>query len=458
MKIFKAMVSSISQLNPTLNMVRNLVNVRSNLGAMKYIKNTSWLMAEKVLRMALGLFVGVWIARYLGPEQFGLFSYAQSFVALFAVIATLGLDGIVVKELVNDEYNRETLLGTAFVLKLIGAIFVILLLTASLFIQSSDYTTSSLIFVIASATVFQSFNVIDFYFQSKVLSKFVVICNVVTLLLSSLIKVVLILNEAPLITFAYAILFDSFCLALGFIFFYFKSNLSLFNWSFDKDKARLLLSESWPLILSGLVISMYMRIDQIMIKNMLGSSEVGQYAAAVRLSEAWYFIPMVVSSSLFPAVINAKKVSQELYYSRIQKLYDLMAWTAICIAIPMTFFGDRVINFLYGESFSDAGGVLMVHIWSAVFVFLGVASSKWFISEGLQRYSFYRTVSGALLNIALNLLLIPEYGIYGAAIATLCSQMVASYLFNLMNHKSRITFIMQSRALLLPLRKVGLKF
>ena len=118
----------------------------------------------------------------------------------------------------------------------------------------------------------------------------------------------------------------------------------------------------------------------------------------------------------------------------------------------------QVINFLYGESFSDAGGVLMVHIWSAVFVFLGVASSKWFISEGLQRYSFYRTVSGALLNIALNLLLIPEYGIYGAAIATLCSQMVASYLFNLMNHKSRITFIMQSRALLLPLRKVGLKF
>jgi O-antigen/teichoic acid export membrane protein len=438
-----------------MDIVRKLRNVIDNQGVMKYLKNTSWLLGEKALRMTVGLFVGVWVTRYLGPEQFGLLSYAQSFVALFAAIATLGLDGIVVKALVNDQGQRERLLGTAFTLKLFGAVVVLVLLAASVFFQSDDYQTSSLMFIIASATIFQCFNVIDFYFQSTVLSKYVVYSNVFSLLVSSFIKVILILNDAPLIAFAYVILFDSLVLASGFIYCYTLKRLYIWCWRFDKVVAKSLLKESWPLILSGLVVSMYMKIDQIMIKNMLGSGDVGQYAAAVRLSEIWYFIPMVISSSLFPAILNAKKISKELYYSRIQQLYDLMAWMAIAIAIPMTFLSDWVVHLLYGAQFSATGGVLMIHIWSAVFVFLGVASSKWFIAEGLQRYSFYRTLFGAILNVGLNLVLIPQYGIYGAAIATLAAQFVASYLFNLFNKKSRITFVLHSKALLLPFRKIG---
>jgi O-antigen/teichoic acid export membrane protein len=440
-----------------LKIAQKLTDFRDNAGAMKYFKNTSWLLGEKILRMTLGLFVGVWVARYLGPERFGLFSYAQSFVALFAAIATLGLDGIVIRELVKDQSKRDSLLGTAFILKLTGAVLVLLFLAVSVFFQSNDHQTNLLIFIIASATVFQSFNIIDFYFQSKVLSKYVVYSNVFSLLLSSVIKVILILNEAPLIAFAYVILFDSLVLASGFIYFYFQNKLPIFAWSFDKNWAKSLLKDSWPLILSGLVVSMYMKIDLVMIKNMLGSADVGQYAAAVRLSEIWYFIPLVVSSSLFPAILNAKKISTELYYSRIQQLYDLMAWIAIAIAIPMTFLSDWVVHLLYGAQFSAAGGVLMIHIWSAVFVFLGVASSKWFIAEGLQRYTFYRTLFGAIVNIGLNFVLIPQHGIYGAAIATLVSQFVASYLFNVVNKKSRITFVLHSKALLLPFRKIGIQ-
>ncbi|MBS9903564.1 flippase [Vibrio alginolyticus] len=430
----------------------------SNGGIIKYLKNTSWLLGEKILRMSVGIFVSIWVARYLGPEQFGLFSYAQSFVALFAAFATLGLDGIVIRELVKDGSKRDELLGTAFILKFIGSILVLSLLTIAVFFQSNDHQTNLLIFIIGSATVFQSFNIIDFYFQSKVLSKYVVYSNVYSLLLSSMLKVTLILNDAPLLAFAYVIVFDSLVLSIGFVYFYFKNKLTLFAWSFDKKLAKSLLKESWPLTLSGLVVSMYMKIDQIMINNMLGSIDVGHYAAAVRLSEVWYFIPMIISSSLFPAIINAKNISEELYYSRIQKLYDLMAWMAIAIAIPMTFLSSWLINMLYGEQFSESGGVLMIHIWSAVFVFLGVASSKWFIAEGLQRYSFYRTLLGAVLNIGMNLILIPLHGIYGAAIATLVSQIVASYLFNLINKKSRITFILHSNALLLPFRKMGVNF
>ena len=433
--------------------------LKSNHGFMRYFKNTSWLFAEKILRMVVGLFVGIWVARYLGPEQFGLFSYAQAFVGLFTAIAGLGLDGSIVRELVKDPSKQAVLLGTAFYLKLIGALLVLLALAGAVTLSHQDSLTTWLIFIIASATVFQSFNVVDFFFQAKVLSKYVVYVNIISLLISSFVKIGLILTNASLIAFAWVILFDSVILMLGFVYYFQRhAKLNIKRLKFSKATAINLLKDSWPLILSGLVISIYMKVDQIMIKEILDAEAVGQYAAAVRLSEAWYFIPMVIASSLFPAIINAKKVSEEFYYAQLQKLYDLMVWIAIAIALPMTFLSDWVIDLLYGVQYDQSGAILMIHIWVAVFVFLGVASSRWFIVENLQKYSLYRTLAGALINVMLNYILIPIYGIYGAAYATLASQVVASYLFNITNKKLRYTFLLQTNAILLPFRKLGAKF
>ena len=301
-------------------MIKKLQSLKSNQGFMRYFKNTSWLFAEKILRMFVGLFVGIWVARYLGPEQFGLFSYAQSFVGLFTAIATLGLDGIVIRELVKDESRRDELIGTAFWLKLIGAFGVLLVLAVAVNFTSNDSYTNTLVFIIASATVFQAFNVVDMYFQAKVMGKYITYANLLSLLASSLVKIALIMSEASLEAFALTIVFDSVVLAMGYIYFYFKnSKFNIQNLKFNKSTAVALLKDSWPLILSGVVISIYMKIDQVMIQEMMGSEAVGQYAAAVRISEAWYFIPMVVASSLFPAIINAKKHSEEQYYARLQK-------------------------------------------------------------------------------------------------------------------------------------------
>jgi len=408
-----------------------LSKLKSHQGFIKYFKNTSWLLGEKILRMAVGLFVGIWVARYLGPEQFGLFSYAQAFVGLFTVIAGLGLDSIIVRELVKNPSKQATLLGTAFYLKLIGALLVLLILAGIVTLSRQDNLTTWLIFIIASATIFQSFNVIDFFFQAKVLSKYVVYANITSLLISSFIKIGLILANAPLIAFAWVVLFDSVILMLGFVYYFQRhAKLDIKRLSFSKLMAIKLLKDSWPLILSGLVISVYMKVDQIMIKEMLNVEAVGQYAAAVRLSEAWYFIPMVVASSLFPAIINAKKVSEELYYIRLQKLYDLMVWVAIVIALPMTFLSDWVVELLYGEQYNQAGEVLMIHIWAGVFVFLGVAFSKYLANENLTMKFFYRTFLGMLINVILNILLIPKYGINGAAIATLLGQFGANYVYD----------------------------
>lgn len=433
------------------NLTSKIQNLQQHSGFMKYFKNTSWLFGEKILRMVVGLFVGIWVARYLGPEQFGLFSYAQSFVGLFTAIATLGLDGIVVRELVKDESRRDELIGTAFYLKLIGAIAVLIVLAVAIQFTSNDHYTNVLVFIIASATIFQAFNVVDMYFQAKVLSKYVVYANVISLFISSIVKIVLILNDAPLLAFAWATLFDSVVLALGFIYYYVK-NSSIFNIKnliFKRETAVSLLKDSWPLILSGFVVSIYMKIDQVMIQEMMGSEAVGQYAAAVRISEAWYFIPIVIASSLFPAIINAKAHSEELYYARLQKLYDFMVWMAIAIAFPMTFLSDWVIHLLYGEQYFPAGSVLMIHIWAGVFVFLGVASGKWLLSENLQIFSTINTSIGAIVNIWLNYILIPRIGLEGAAWATLISYFMAAYLCLSFWKKTRINFINLSKTLLL---------
>lgn len=416
---------------------------------MKYLKNTSWLMAEKILRMVAGLFVGIWVARYLGPEQFGLFSYALSFVGLFTFIATLGLNKIIVRELVKDEKKRDITLGTAFLLKLIGAIIVLIILAIAINFTSNDFFTNKLIFIIASGVIFQSFNVIDFYFQSKVLSRFVVFSNTIGLFISSIIKVVLILSEAPLIAFAWMIVFDGFVVTLGYIYFYLHNQLSFRNWKFSKDIAYSLLKDSWPLILSGMVVAIYMRIDQVMIKEMLGSEAVGQYAAAVRLSSAWYFIPVVVSSSLFPAITNAKKQNEKLYYSRIQKLYDLMVWIAISVAIPMTFLSDWIVNLLYGESYNQAGDVLMIHIWAGIFVALGVARGGWLLNENLQKYTPIYLGVGMIVNVVLNFILIDSIGINGAAYATLIAQCTGAFIMPFFIKKTRVSFFMMLNSIIL---------
>ncbi len=403
-------------------MIKKTSSLFGNQGFIKYFKNISWRLLEQILRMIVGLFLGVWVARYLGPEQYGLFSYAQSFVGLFIIISRFGLDAVLVRELVKGTQNTDELMGTAFYLRFFGFIVVLLLLLLSIQFTSNDTATNILVFIIASAIMFQSFNVIDLYFQSKVLSKYIVLVNIVSLFLSSIIKIIFILNEAPLISFALLILFDSVILAIGFIYIYIKkSSLKILNWKFNKSMAMTLFRDSWPLIISGVSIAMYIQIDQVMIKEMLDNVATGQYAAAVRLSNFWYFVPTIVASSLFPAIVNAKKQNEKHYYSRLQKLYTFMAMIAITVAIPVTFLDDWIVNLIYGEQYDQSGSVLSILIWAGLAVALGAVWKRWIINENKQVITLYGNVFGALINIVLNLFFIKAYGINGAAIATLIS-------------------------------------
>lgn len=400
-------------------------------GLMRYLKNTGWMFSEKILRLLLTLFVGIWVARYLGPSKFGLLSYARSFVGLFTAFVTLGLNGIMVRELVKAEKPLGLLMGTAFRMKLIGGLFILLILISISLFSSNDTQTNILIFIVGAAILFQSFDIINFYFQSQVLSKFAVLANMISVLISSIVKIGLIYLKAPLIAFAWVVLFDAVTLAIGYILFYSKQKLSLRSWKFDFQLGKKLLSDSWPLIFSGLVISIYMKIDQVMIKEMLDNAAVGQYAAAVRISEAWNFIPMVIASSVFPAIINAKQKNPSVYMSRLQMLYGLLVWIALAIALPMTFMSDWLITLLFGNQYNQSGGVLMIHIWATVFVALGITHSRYLVTENLTKKLFLRNLLGASANVVLNFTLIPKYGIQGAATATLLGQFSANFIYDI---------------------------
>lgn len=426
--------------------MRTAIDIRST-GFKRYFANTSWLMGHRVLSMVVALIVGVYVTRYLGPERFGLLSYAGSFVGLFTALATLGLDGIMVRELVKTPERRDELLGTAFWLKAGGAILMWIGIAVAIPFTHNDTQTNILIVIIAFAVIFQAFNIIDLNYQAEVKSKYVVYAQLVSLVISSITKLVFVWIAAPLVWFACVFLLDAVVHAVGLTAMYLKNTGKVWYWKWRWQTARILLKDSWPLILSGMVISIYMKIDQVMIKEMLGAEQVGHYASAVRLSEAWYFIPMAITSSVFPAIINTKKQSEELYYQRLQKLYDLMVWLAVAIALPTTFLAPWVIRVLYGEAFSPAAGVLSIHIWAGVFVGLGVASGKWFIAENFMKLSFYRTFLGAIGNVVFNLIFIPILHINGAAIGTLLANFLAAYFFDAINLKTRKTFLMKTKSL-----------
>jgi len=270
------------------------------------------------------------------------------------------------------------------------------------------------------------------------------------LFLSSILKIYFVLVHADLFSFVIVTLIDSITLAISLNIAYKYQKIGNFYNHFDWVVGKKLLSNSWPLIISAIGITVYMRIDQIMIKEMLDEKSVGLYSAAVRLSEIWYFVPMIIISSLFPAIINAKKISQEFYHKRLQRLYTMMVWMAIGIALPITFYSNWIITFLYGAAYIEAGKVLMIHIWTSVFVFLGVAFSQYLLTENLTKISLYRTVSGAFINILLNLIWIPKYGIIGAATATLISQFATNYIFDIFNKQLHKQLKMKTLSIIWP--------
>lgn len=414
----------------------------------KYLKNTGWLMFGKVL----SLIVSFVVTRYLGPELFGDLSFALAIVTIMAAVGALGLDTFIIREIINEPNKRDEILGTALVLRL-GTNILLIPLVIGIYLLFHNLSETpgdalTLFVVLLSLTsVFKSFNIIDAYFQSQVQSKYVVHVQNICLFITAILKIAVVLLGLPLIYLVWVLVFDSLILAFGLVLVYQNRERSILTWKFNKARGVQLLKQSFPLILSAVMVTVYMKIDLIMLKE-VSSRAVGIYGAAANLSEAWYFIPTAIITSVFPAILNARKTDLDRYRKRLGNLYDLLIFISLPIAIFISFFANQIIYVIYDNKYEGAGTILSIHIWSGVFVFLGVASSQYLLAEGFTRISFYRTASGAVINILLNLWLIPLYGGVGASIATLIACIVSTF-YLLLIQKTRAQGIMMLKSLFL---------
>ena len=392
----------------------------------KYFKNTGMLFLGRVGSLLIKMIVGIQVANYLLPDKNGILSGATVYIYFFSAIASLGLDQYIVKELHAFPESRDKILGTSFLMKLMAGFACIPLIWAAFHIYPATGTPYSYVFILSFIGVIQPFTVIDSYFQSEVQSKYIMQVQIAANLVSAAIKLLLIFNKMPLEYFVYAYAFDFLMISTGYFFTYNRKGRNLYRWTYDSALAKKLIAFSWPLIISGIMVALYMKIDALMLQDMKSTKEAGAYQTVSSLSEAWNFVPSVIVTSLFPAILNARRDDVARYNRRIQNLYDLMVYLSLPVAIVVTFTSPLIYT-LFKPAYAYAAPVLSVHIWSGVFVFLGAANSQYLIAENYNRLTFIRTGFGALVNIGLNLILIPKMGMMGAAIATLAAYASAAF-------------------------------
>lgn len=417
----------------------------------RVISNSGWLAVDNILRMGVGFFVNAWIIRYLGPERFGILSYAISFVAIFAPVAQLGLDAVVVRNIVNSPTRLNEILGSAFALKLAGAVVTIVLTIVSIvYLRPEDRLTQALVGICILGTLLQSFGVIDFWFQAQVKSKYSVIAKSSACLTFYAVKIILILMGGSLLAFAWVGIAELLLSTAGLVLAYRVTGQHIRSWQPTKEMTQRLLQDSWLFMVSDLIYYVYLRVDRIMIGEISGTAELGIYSVAVMAAESFFFIAQSVSLSLFPAVVEAKSISLELFRDRMQQYYKLMVFLGYAVAVPLTLISAWLIPLIFGPIYTKAVPMLVVLVWGGVFLNLINARSYYLTAMNWARLHLFIDVLGCLANISLNIYLIPHYGGMGAAIASTITYFFTSYILCFFFRPLRETGVMMSRAMLYP--------
>ncbi len=412
------------------------------------ILNIGWLSLDRMIRMGGALIVGTLVARYLEPSAFGQLNLATAIFMLFNTVSNLGLDYLVVRDTVLDQESVPEVLGTAFLLK--AGASVLTTSFALLFTWATHPHQALLVWmtaVLSIAAISQALDVIDFFFQARTLSRYTVIPKLLTFVLVNLLRLAAVFRHASVLIFAELaaaeILFGELALLVSYRFY--AHGLS--RWRFNMARGWKLLQESWPLVLASLLVMIYMRTDQILLGYMLNDQAVGYYSAAVRLSEIWYAVPALICNSVMPQMLRLLTENKVLYYRRVQMLYNALVLLSVLLAVITLPASRFAVTLLFGKAYLPAAHVLNIHIWTGVFVFIGVLGGQQMVHEKLTVVELQRAGLGAGMNLVLNLLLIPRYGIVGSAVSTLAAQATASYLADVFDPRSRHIFWMKTRAL-----------
>ncbi|MBI5711629.1 MAG: flippase [Candidatus Eisenbacteria bacterium] len=412
-------------------------------------RNVGWLAADRVFRLAVGTVLNVWMIRYLGAQQLGLFSFAQSVVGILAILSQLGLETILVRDLVRRPDETREILGSALGLRLAGAAATFALSVATIALLRPDNRTAlALAMVFASIYFFLALDVVESWFQSRTRVAPYVVARSVAFVLSSIAKTWALIAGAPIVVLAMTMAGEYVLAAVGLALAYRRQGDAPAGWCWRPAVASQLLRDAWPLVLNGAAVMLSIRIDQAMLTLMRSEHENGIYAAAQRLTEILFFIPVAFMNAAAPALLRSHRRDRAEYDRRLQRVFFVLTWTAVGIALPVSLLARPIVTTLFGPEFADSGPVLALHIWSAPALFMGVGISNWFIAEERQRDLMVRSIIAAAANVALNLWLIPAFGARGAALATLAAQTLAYWLANAAFAPTRGLFRLQCRALL----------
>lgn len=440
-------------LDQTLASLRHYFQGRPELR--KITANAGWLVVDNLIRIIGAVFVGAWMARYLGVEGFAEFSLAYSFTLIFTPLIKLTLDSIIVRDLAQYSGEHDRIIGTAFVLRGMASVLALPLMTVIIILlRPQDTVIHGMVMLFGVAWGIQSFEVIDLWMQSQVISKYAVFARRLAFAIATGARILCIVLQAPLMTFAWMQLLESGLYALGLLVVYRHNRQNIRRWRATLPWARSLMRNSLPLIVTGFTAMVYFRIDQVMMAQMLPESiaknAVGVYAAAVRLSEFWYFVPAAIAASVAPALVKMRQDRPEEYTRRAQRLYNLLALLGYGAAIAGTLLADPVIRILFGEEYIQAVPMLRLLMWAGVWVSLEQGRYILTTNEGVLVPYMFATLMGAVVNITLNLLLIPSLQGMGASIATLIGYGVATYVSSLVLPQFRHFGRMMTRALLYP--------
>ena len=412
------------------------------------IHNSAWLIGEKIFALIFGFFVTAFVARYFGPDLFGQFNYALSFVVLFTAISTLGLETLSVKAIVNKDYSEGEILFTSLLLRVIGGFFLTVLATTIIkFIEPNDKNIQILVFILSVSMVIKSLEVIEFWIQAYQKAKISSTIRILAYIVISTFKLFVVLKHGSVIHLALVYLADAVIVGIALIYAYYKYRNVTSTWKINIEYGKNILAQSWYLIIAGLMVTIYTQIDKVMLGILMPSrASVGVYSVATRIATIWYFVPMALITSMKPVIFEERKINRSKYLNSMQHLYTIIAWIGILFGIFILLISNYVIIHLFGQEYQEASSILTISVWAGIFATLGSARSIWLISEGLQKYTLFYTMVGVVTNIVLNTVLIPRIGALGAAISTLISQISANVLALFVFRKTRISSVMILKA------------
>lgn len=406
----------------------------------KHTKNLGWMFFAKIASMVIAFFATAYIARSLGPRNYGELSYAISFVGLFSFLSSLGIEQILYRDTIQYPEKRNAYLGSAIGIKIIASIVTALICFGTALVISPKDVSLFLIGLLSLTFVCSSFSLLSMEFQAEAKSKYPSVFSVAVVIILNLSKIVVIFYDKGVIYLAGITLLEPILYSCMYMYLRSKHYGPLRLLRFDKNIALQLLKDSYPLIFASAFFMIYARIDQVMIKNMMNAEYVGLYDAAVRMSEISYFIPNIIVAALFPAIINAKKISEIIYFKRIKKLLLTLLLVSTSIALVTTLLSTYLTLIIFGSKFLATVPILKIYVWSNIGTALNMLIQQVLISENLTKNVSLTIFIGMVTNVILNVILIPRLGMSGAALASLISYMIP-FLSLYMFKKTRVLLI-----------------